>query len=85
VHTGWFGTGETRLARLRQARDQGYKPMVKAPGAQRESDGVVVPVIGVRDTPGGKGPGFDHAHEVGKYEGMTGLAGPIPPAGHRLP
>jgi RNA-directed DNA polymerase len=29
-------------------------------------------VIGVRDTPGGKGPGFDHAREVGKYEGMTG-------------
>jgi RNA-directed DNA polymerase len=48
--------------------------MVKAFGAQRESDGVVVPVIGVRDTPGGKGPGFDHAREVGKYEGMTGLA-----------
>jgi RNA-directed DNA polymerase len=46
--------------------------MVKALGAQRESDGVVVPVIGVRDTPGGKGPGFDHAREVGKYEGMTG-------------
>jgi RNA-directed DNA polymerase len=72
VHTVWFGTGETRLARLRRARDQGYKPMVKALGAQRESDGVVVPVIGVRDTPGGKGPGFDHAREVGKYEGMTG-------------
>ena len=48
--------------------------MVKALGAQRESDGVVVPVIGVRDTPGGKGPGFDHAREVGKCEGMTGSA-----------
>lgn len=48
--------------------------MVKALGAQRESDGVVVPVIGVRDMPGGKGPDFDHAGEVGKYEGMTGPA-----------
>ena len=54
--------------------DQGYKPMVKALGGQRESEGVVVPLIGVRDTPGGKGPCFDHAHEVGKREGMTGFA-----------
>src|SRR5690242_10766951 len=55
-------------------KDQGYKPMVKSFGGQRESEGVVVPRIGVRDTPGGKGPCFDHADEVGKREGMTGLA-----------
>jgi RNA-directed DNA polymerase len=48
--------------------------MVKALGGQRESEGVVVPVIGVRDTPGGKGPCFDHARGVGKREGMTGSA-----------
>jgi len=48
--------------------------MVKALGGQRESEGVVVPLIGVRDTSGGKGPCFDHAHEVGKREGMTGSA-----------
>jgi len=48
--------------------------MVKALGGQRESEGVVVPLIGVRDMPGGKGPCFDHAHEVGKREGMTGSA-----------
>ena len=66
-------------------KDQGYKPMVKAFGGQRESDGVVVPLIGVQhNTPGGKGPDFDHAREVGKREGMTGLPGPIPPASHRL-
>jgi RNA-directed DNA polymerase len=53
-------------------KDQGYKPMVKIPGGQRESEGVVVPLIGVRDTPGGKGPCFDHAREGGKREGMTG-------------
>jgi RNA-directed DNA polymerase len=47
--------------------------MVKALGGQRESDGVVVPVIGVQhNAPGGKGPDFDHAGDVGKYEGMTG-------------
>ncbi len=40
--------------------------MVRSEGGQRESDGVVVPVIGVRDAPGGKGPGFDHACGEGK-------------------
>lgn len=45
--------------------------MVKSLGGQRESEGVVVPLIGVRDTPGGKGPCFDHAREAGKCEGMT--------------
>jgi len=52
-------------------KDQGYKPMVKVLGGQRESEGVVVPLIGVRDTPGGKGPCFDHAREAGKREGMA--------------
>jgi RNA-directed DNA polymerase len=47
--------------------------MVKSTGAQRESDGVVVPVIGVQhNAPGGKGPDFGHAEEAGKREGMTG-------------
>ena len=46
--------------------------MVKTLGGQRESDGVVVPLIGVQhNAPGGKGPNFDHAHRVGKREGMT--------------
>jgi RNA-directed DNA polymerase len=49
--------------------------MVKALGGQRESDGVVVPLIGVQhNAPGGKGPDFDHAGEVGKREGMAGFA-----------
>ncbi|MGH9207523.1 MAG: group II intron reverse transcriptase/maturase [Acidimicrobiales bacterium] len=48
--------------------------MVKALGGQRESDGVVVPLIGVQhNAPGGKGPNFDHAGNVGKHQGMTGL------------
>jgi len=45
--------------------------MVKVLGGQRESEGVVVPLIGVRDTSGGKGPCFDHAREAGKCKGMT--------------
>jgi len=49
--------------------------MVKAFGGQRESDGVVVPLIGVQhNAPGGKGPNFDHAHRAGKREGMAGAS-----------
>jgi RNA-directed DNA polymerase len=49
--------------------------MVKSFGGQRESDGVVVPEIGVQhNASGGKDPNFDHAREVGKREGMTGSA-----------
>jgi len=49
--------------------------MVKAGGAQRQSGGVVVPVMGVQhNAPGGKGPDFDHAGGGGKREGMPGIA-----------
>jgi RNA-directed DNA polymerase len=48
--------------------------MVKSFGGQRDSEGVVVPLIGVRDAPGGKGPCFDHVREAGKREGMTEVA-----------
>lgn len=49
--------------------------MVKASGAQRESDGVVVPLIGVQhNAPGGKGPDFGHVEGVGKREGMAGVS-----------
>src|SRR6476620_2735406 len=63
-------------------KDRGYKPMVKSLGGQRESDGVVVTVIGVQhNAPGGKGPDFDHAGEVGKREGMTGVCRSNHPGG----
>ena len=56
-------------------KDRVYKPMVKSPGAQRESEGVVVPLIGVQhNAPGGKGPNFDHVSGVGKHQGMTGVS-----------
>jgi RNA-directed DNA polymerase len=49
--------------------------MVKSPGGQRESEGAVVPRIGVQqNAPGGKGPHFDHAGGEGKREGMAGTA-----------
>jgi RNA-directed DNA polymerase len=49
--------------------------MVKAPGGQRESEGAVVPLIGVQhNAPGGKGPHFDHAFREGKRQGMAGAS-----------
>ena len=49
--------------------------MVKRSGGQRESDGVVVPLIGVQtNAPGGKGPDFGHASGAGTRKGMTGTA-----------
>src|SRR5262249_35274629 len=52
-----------------------YKPKAKSSGAQRESEGVVVPPMGVKkNAPGGKGPCFGHAGDEGKREGMAGTA-----------
>ena len=55
--------------------------MVKSFGGQRESEGVVVPLIGVRDTPGGKDPCFDHARRAGKHQGMTEVSRSNHPGG----
>jgi len=63
-------------------KDRTYKPMVKSFGGQRESEGVVVPLIGVQhNAPGGKGPHFDHAGGEGKRQGMTGTARSNNPGG----
>src|ERR1700722_19039073 len=62
-------------ARPSSGEDQAYKPMVKSPGGQRESEGAVVPLIGVQqNAPGGKGPYFDRASGEGKRQGMAGAA-----------
>jgi hypothetical protein len=66
-----------RRARLRSlvSKDRSYKPVVKSVGVQRESDGVVVPVIAMhQNVAGGKGPDFGHIGDEGKREGMTGTA-----------
>jgi RNA-directed DNA polymerase len=69
-------------ARPVSGEDRMYKPMVKSSGGQRESEGVVVPVIGVQhDAPGGKGPHFDRAWGEGKRQGMTGIARSNNPGG----
>jgi RNA-directed DNA polymerase len=56
--------------------------MVKAGGGQRESEGAVVPLIGVQhNAPGGKGPCFDRASGEGKHQGMTGVSRSNSPGG----
>ena len=61
-----IGTRETRLSSF-VSKDRPYKPMVKSGGGQRESDGVVVVMIGVElKAPGAKGPDFDHGCVGGK-------------------
>jgi RNA-directed DNA polymerase len=54
--------------------------MVKSSGAQRESEGAVVPLIGVdENAPGGKGPRFGQACGGGKRKGMAETARPNSP------
>ena len=77
------GTGETRLCSL-VSKDRWYKPMVKASGAQRGSDGVVVPQIAGRNPAGGKGPDFGHIGREGKCKGMAGTTRPNHPSGYRF-
>jgi hypothetical protein len=61
-----IGTRETRLSSL-VSKDRSYKPMAKSSGGQRESDGVVVVMIGVKlKAPGAKGPDFDRGCVGGK-------------------
>src|SRR6516225_9517735 len=70
---GWNRRGPS--AWPASGKDRVYKPMVKSSGGQRESEGVVVPLIGVQhNAPGGKGPHFDHAGGEGKRKGMAGSA-----------
>jgi RNA-directed DNA polymerase len=75
-----FGTGETRLRSL-VSKDRSYKPVVKSSGAQRESDGVVVPGRGRPPRAPGKGPDFGHTGDGSKRKGMAGTARSNSPSG----
>jgi RNA-directed DNA polymerase len=90
----WVAAGDQGLGWNRRdpsawpssGEDPRYKPVVKSVGGQRESDGVVVPVIGVQqNAPGGKGPDFGHASGGGKHEGMAGTAWSNNPGGQSRP
>ena len=59
-----------------------YKPTAKSSAAQRESEGVVVPVMAAtKNASGGKGPWGGRADGAGKREGMAGKTGPNDPGG----
>jgi RNA-directed DNA polymerase len=83
VRRVWFGTGETRLRSL-VSKDRRYKPVVKSGGAQRESDGVIVPLIAGMSPAGGKGPDFGQVGRGGKREGMAGTARSNYPEGRHV-
>ncbi len=52
--------------------DRPYKPSAKSGGAQRESEGAVVPTMAAKNNAaGGKGPCSGHAEGRGRHEGMT--------------
>jgi hypothetical protein len=59
-----------------------YKPKAKSSAAQRESEGVVVPTMAVKNNAaGGKDPWGGRAEGAGKREGMAGKTGPNDPGG----
>src|SRR6185437_3017908 len=61
-----------------------YKPKAKASAAQRESEGAVVPSMGVtNNAPGGRGPCGGRVGGGGKREGMAGRSGPNHPRGRK--
>ncbi len=79
------GLGRNRRGPSAQPRQQrpSYKPVVKSTGAQRESDGVVVPAV-ASQAAGGKGPDFGHVGDGGKREGMAGTARSNYPEGRHV-
>lgn len=74
--------GPSRLSLSRQSFP--YKPKAKSVRAERESEGIVVPVTAVqKNAAGGKGPWFGHVEGGGTCEGMAGMTGPNDPGGRR--
>jgi RNA-directed DNA polymerase len=71
-------------ARPSSGRSGSYKPKAKSSRAQRESEGVEVPSIVVKNNAtGGKGPCGGRGVAVGKREGMTGESRSNNPGGQR--
>jgi len=80
---GSVGNRRDPSAPPESGQGRSYKPMVKSSGAQRESEGVVVPGMGVQhNAPGGKGPCFGRARDGGTRKGMVRSTGPNDPGGH---
>jgi RNA-directed DNA polymerase len=69
-------------ARPESGQRASYKPMVKAGGAQRASEGtVVVSRLATNNASGAKGPCGGHVDEARTRKGMTGQTGSNHPAG----
>ena len=67
-------------------RGDSYKPKAKSSAVQRESEGVVVPLMAVQNNAGGgKGPWGGRVGEEGKREGMACKTGPNNPGRRRPP
>ena len=64
---GSVGNRRGPSAQSASGKDRSYKPSAKAGGAQRESEGAVVVMIGVQqNASGAKGPCFDRVCDGGK-------------------
>src|SRR5215212_9229652 len=62
-----------RSASPRSRQSGSYKSTTKSSAAQRESEGMVVPMMdATKNASGGKRPCFGHVEGGGKREGMTG-------------
>ncbi len=69
---GSVGNRRGPSAQPASGKGRSYKPSAKASGAQRESEGIIVPGIGAEENaPGGKDPCFGGAGASGKREGMV--------------
>jgi RNA-directed DNA polymerase len=78
------GVRNTRDPSARPWSGQGapYKPKAKSAVAQRESEGIVVPVMAATNNAvGGKGPCGGQVGGGGKRKGMAGKTGPNSPGG----
>src|SRR5919204_137894 len=72
-------------AQPRSRQGDSYKPKAKSSAAQRESEGVVVPVMAAKNNAAyGKDPWGGRVGGAGKREGMAGETGPNDPGG-RVP
>jgi RNA-directed DNA polymerase len=79
-----LGNRRDPSAQPASGKDRAYKPKAKSSGAQRESEGAVVPKKAVHENAaGGKGPCFGDASTGGKSEGMVRTAGPKHPGGRQ--
>ena len=70
---------------LPSSRERGsYKAKPKSSAAQRESEGIMVPVmVAQKNAIGGKAPCGDHVDEAGTREGMAAKSGPNDPGRRR--